>query len=328
MILDRRTFFTAAAGAMFVVPRGIAGPRPRFTSYPFALGVASGDPIADGIMLWTRVAPAPLEVGGGMAPEAVDVVWEVAADEAFQRVVRSGTVAARPEAAHTLNVDVRGLDSDRVYWYRFRTYGAGGSVESPVGLTRTAPRAYADVNEFRFAYASCQKYDDGFYTAHQHLANEDVRVVLFLGDYIYESAADEKVTRSHTLSEAMTVDDYRRRYALYRSDSELQRTHRSFPWMIVWDDHELFNDYAGQDVASHADTRARQRAAYQAFAEHMPIRGLRAPGHDRFQMYRRVPLGRLANLALLDTRQYRYGEGCGGRLREPCAERRGSRRTA
>jgi alkaline phosphatase D len=325
-MLDRRAFL-ATAGAMFVLPRGVAGQRPRFTADPFALGVASGDPIADGIVLWTRLAPAPLDVGGGMPDAPVDVIWEVADDEAFRRIVRSGTVTARPDAAHSVTADVRGLRDDRVYWYRFRTYGTGGAVESPTGRTRTAPRPDAAVNEFRFAYASCQKYDDGLYTAHRHIADDDVRMVLFLGDYIYEGAGEPGAVRPHTLTEALTLDDYRRRYALYRSDPDLQLAHRAHPWMIVWDDHELFNDYSGHTVAAQAATRARQRGAYQAFAEHMPIRGLRTPGHDALQMHRRLSIGTLANLCLLDTRQYRSPAACGDGLQHDCVERRDATRT-
>lgn len=325
-VLDRRTFM-AVTGAMFVVPHGVSGQRPRFDHYPFSLGVASGDPVPDGVILWTRLAPEPL-VGSGMPPGvSVAVQWEVAADEAFRRVVRRGTVTARADAAHTVHVDVRGLESDRWYWYRFRTYGSGGPVDSPTGRTRTAPRPDAAIDEFRFAFASCQRYEDGYYTAHRHMSDEDLRMVLFLGDYVYESVAEPATPRHHGLDEAQTLDDYRRRYALYRSDADLQRAHQSFPWLIVWDDHELLNDFAGQAARRDPRLAARRRAAYQAFAEHMPIRARLARGGDSLQMYRRLAVGRLANICLLDTRQYRSLPACDGGLQDGCADARDPRRT-
>jgi alkaline phosphatase D len=331
--IDRRTFL-ASAGALLVP----FTPSARSTSDPFSLGVASGDPIDDGVMLWTRLAPDPLLPGGAMPAEAIEVGWEVAHDEAFQRIVRRGRVQARPEAAHTVHVDVRGLDADRVYWYRFHAgsgrsdagrsaAGRSDSHVSPIGRTRTAPRPGAPLAECRFAFASCQKYEDGHYTAHRHLASEDVRMVLFLGDYIYEGPSDADAPRRHPLREAMTLDDYRQRYALYRSDPDLQRAHQAFPWLVVWDDHELFNDYAGDVVSRDPRLRARQQAAYQAFAEHMPIRARLAPGHAALQMYRGLALGQLANLSLLDTRQYRSPHACGEGVQRPCAAFRDAGRT-
>lgn len=315
--IDRRAFL-AGLGAAFIVPRGLAGQRPRYTANPFSLGVASGDPLADRVILWTRLAPHPLD--GGMTPEPVDVQWEVAHDERFTRIVRSGVVTTRAESAHTAHVDVHGLESDRGYWYRFRTYGIGGAIESPAGRTRTAPRADAVVDNYRFAVASCQKYDDGLYTVHRHLADEDASMVVFLGDYIYEGQGDPSAVRPHALTESITLDDYRRRYALHRSDRDLQRAHQAFPWMIVWDDHELFNDYAGQAVSADPAARRRRQAAYQAFAEHMPLRSRLAPGHGSLQMYRQLAIGGLANLCLLDTRQYRSPSACGGGLHRSCPE--------
>ncbi len=298
--IDRRTFL-ASAGALLVAPA-------RSTSYPFSLGVASGDPIDDGVMLWTRLAFDPLAPGGAMPGETIEAGWELAHDEGFRKIVRRGRVEARPEAAHTVHVDVRGLDADRVYWYRFHAgpgrseAGRSDTHVSPIGRTCTAPRPGAPLTECRFAFASCQKYEDGHYTAHRHLASEDVRMVLFLGDYIYEGLSDADAPRRHPLREAMTLDDYRQRYALYRSDPDLQRAHQAFPWLVVWDDHELFNDYSGEVVSRDPRLRARQQAAYQAFAEHMPIRARLAPGHATLQMYRGLALGQLANLSLLDTR--------------------------
>ena len=224
-------------------------------------------------------------------------------------------------------MDVTGLEPDRGYWYRFRTFGAGVAVESPAGRTRTAPSAGAEVNDYRLIVASCQKYDDGLYTAHRHVADEDARMVVFLGDYIYEGTGDPSSVRPHTLSESTTLDDYRRRHALYRSDPDLQRAHQALPWMIVWDDHELFNDYAGLAVTADPAARARRMAAYQAFAEHMPLRSRFVPGHASLQIYRQLTIGRLATLCLLDTRQYRSPSACGGGLHRACAEANAPGRT-
>jgi len=318
MSIDRRHFLAGAA-ALLLLPRPSQAQRFRLDRYPFSLGVASGDPTSDGVVLWTRLAPEPL-AGGGMPAVAVDLAWEVATDEHFRRVVRRGTARARPESAHTVHVDVRGLDAGRWYWYRFHVRGAGGLVESPAGRTRTAPRPGSSVDALTLGVASCQRYDDGFYTAHAHLASEDLHLVLFLGDYIYEGAAIAGTPRSHPPTEATTLADYRHRYALYRTDPDLQRAHQSFPWMVTWDDHELFNDYAGQAVRETAGLRARQRAAYQAFVEHMPLRARLAPGWSDLRMYRGLPLGQLANLHMLDTRQYRSAQVCGGGVQRPCDE--------
>jgi alkaline phosphatase D len=315
--LGRRRFLAGAA-AMLVLPRGVAGQRPRFDRYPFTLGVASGDPLADGVVLWTRLAPEVLE-GGGMPPVPVGVVWEVSEDDQFRRIVRSGTATARAEAAHTVHVDVRGLAPAQWYWYRFRVYGTGGPIDSPVGRTRTAPRPDAVVDEFRFVSASCQRYDDGLYTAHRLLADEDVHLVLFLGDYIYEQAALAGTVRPHPPTAAATLADYRHRYALYKSDPDLQQSHQAFPWMVIWDDHEVFDDYAGQVVRGDPALRLRQRAAYQAFLEHIPSRASLASHDNAVQMYRRVSLGRLATLHMLDTRQYRSAHVCGDGVQHPCA---------
>src|SRR6266566_3536763 len=187
--MDRRAFLGASARLAALAALGqLAGCVPtqafKFDKDPFALGVASGDPLADGVVLWTRLAPEPL-TGGGMGTTPVDVEWLVARDDAMKAVIRSGTVSALPELAHSVHVEVGGLDPDRVYWYRFRAGGA----ESPIGRTRTAPAAGTVPQAIRFAFASCQNYAHGYYTAHASLAREDLYAVLFLGDYIYEGTA-------------------------------------------------------------------------------------------------------------------------------------------
>jgi alkaline phosphatase D len=330
MVLTRRRFLGRSArmaalsalwaDALMVDPRALAAPRQpssRFPHSPFALGVASGDPLDDGVVIWTRLALDPLAVGGGLTPEAVRVVWEVAEDERFAKMVARGNVDAQPARAHAVHVEVNGLRPARPYWYRFRV----GSWESPVGRTRTAPAAGAAVDRVRFAFASCQRWEHGYFTAYRHLATEDVDVVLHLGDYIYEYAPQADAVRPVTGGETMSLDDYRQRYALYRSDPDLQATHAAFPWVVTWDDHEVDNDYAdlhAEDDAPRDGFVRRRAAAYQAYYEHMPLRAERRPRGPDMALYRGLPYGRLLDFAVLDTRQYRTAQPCGNRLGPLC----------
>jgi alkaline phosphatase D len=206
---------------------------------PFQLGVASGEPSADGFVIWTRLAPKPLE-GGGMLRELVEVGWEVATDEKFTRVVRRGRAVATPPLAHAVHVEFHGLESSRWYWYRFR---AGGEI-SPVGRTRTMPSVDSQPDRVRFTFASCQHYEQGFFTAYQHMAADDLDLVVHLGDYIYEGATSQNGVPKHIGSELESLDEYRNRYAQYRTDEHLQSVHAAFPWLMTWDDHEFDNDYA------------------------------------------------------------------------------------
>jgi len=282
---------------------------------PFTLGVASGDPLPDGVVLWTRLAPDPLEPDGGMDRRSYPVEWEVATDEHFGRVVRRGQATARPELAHTVHVDVRGLAPWRDYHYRFRS---GGYV-SPVGRTRTAPLPGQLVPELRLAVASCQASWDGWYTAHRDLASRRHDVVLFLGDYIYEFGLDLGVRPEdgdpRNVEPAVSLDDYRRRYAAYKLDRDLQAAHLSAPWIVVPDDHEVTDNWAGDTAptrgygASAASRRMpfllRRAHAFRAYWEHMPLRLAQQPHGADAQLYRRLRYGRLAELSMLDTRQYR-----------------------
>ena len=277
----------------------------KFDKDPFTLGVASGDPLPDGIVLWTRLAPDPLR-GGGIPKSAVDVEFLVARDEAMNDVVRSGTVSALPELAHSVHAEVGGLEPDRMYWYRFRAGGA----ESPTGRTRTAPAGDSSPRTFRFAFASCQNYTQGFYTAHANLAREDLDAVVFLGDYIYEGTARGNVVRDYARTGwGFTLADYRDRYAQYKTDPDLRAAHAAFPWIVTWDDHEVENNYAGgipkDDL--HKAALLQRAVAYQAFYEHMPLRGPRPQGPD-LQLYRSLSFGDLATFYVLDTRQYRSPE--------------------
>jgi alkaline phosphatase D len=293
-----------------------ATPVPGLADGAFALGVASGDPLPDAVVLWTRIAPDPTS-GGGAPAQGFAVQWEVAADERFARVMQRGEAAARPESAHSVHVDVKGLQPARDYFYRFRA----GTQLSPVGRTRTAPAAGARTERVRLALASCQDYQNGFYTAHAGIAAEDLDAVLFVGDYIYEYDPRSRLPgRAHTapqrpgLDQLRTLADYRNRHAQYKTDPDLQAAHAAHPWIVTWDDHEVENNHAG--LVDEADdtgpkrqdraTFARQRAAaYQAYFEHLPIRPAQVPGSPDYLIYRRFGFGDLVSLSVLDTRQYR-----------------------
>ena len=288
----------------------------RWAATPFALGIASGDPASDGVVLWTRLAPDPLN-GGGVEPAAIDVTWEVAEDDKLAKVVKRGTVSARPESAHAVHVEVDGLRPDRWYWYRFRS----GSEESPVGRTRTLPAANANVDRMRFAFVSCQHYEQGLYTAYRHLSRDDHDLVFHLGDYIYEGPGVDGRVRKHDSPEIVSLDDYRRRYALYQSDPDLQAAHAAFPWFLTWDDHEVDNNYAG-DLSERLDPvdvfLLRRAAAYQAYYEHMPLRRSSVPKGPSLQLYREFSYGTLASFCILDTRQFRTDQPCGDGSKPPC----------
>jgi alkaline phosphatase D len=292
--------------------------RPRFTRTPFALGVASGDPSADGMVIWTRLAPSPLEPGGGMTPGPIEVQWEIARDERFANVVQRGRTTARDAWAHAVHVEIDGLDADRPYWYRFRA----GDALSPAGRTRTLPRAGTDVDRLRFAFCSCQHYEQGLYTAHRHLAGEDLDVVFFLGDYIYEGPGTPGRVREHLGPEIVTLEDYRRRYAQYKSDPDLQAAHAACPWIVTPDDHEVENNYAAEVSETNEPVDvflARRAAAYRAYYEHMPLRRTSMPQGPWLPVYRRFSYGALASFFVLDERQYRSDQVCGDGAGPPCA---------
>jgi alkaline phosphatase D len=274
---------------------------------PFTLGVASGDPTPRSVVLWTRLAPDPLH-GGGMPDQDVAVVWEVATDAAFATLVGSGTDTARSQYAHTVHVEAQ-LEAapGAALHYRFRA----GQYTSPTGITRLAPPADQAVDTCNFVSASCQHYESGFYVVHHEIADKQPDFVVFLGDYIYEGGAgtvgQNDNVRTHGTDTCTTLDDYRNRYALYKGDADLQAAHAACPWLVTWDDHEVANNYAGPSV--DADRRA---AAYQAWWEHQPV-ALPPPvdGQD-FTIYRSFTWGSLLTVAVLDGRQYRSDQTCGG----------------
>lgn len=307
-MVGRRDFLLASSLAL-AAPRLWA--RPAFSAYPFSLGVASGAPLPDGVVLWTRLAPDPLN-GGGLPPADIEVRWEIARDEAFRNVVRQGKARAGAHEAHSVHVEADGLEPARWYWYRFMA----GDAISPVGRTRTAPAAGAAAERLRLAFASCQQYEQGFYAAHRHMAAEDLDLVVFLGDYIYESSWGVRHVRKHEAPEPYSLEQYRNRYARYKSDPDLQESHAAFPWLVTWDDHEVDNDYAN-DRSEDLDPNflVRRAAAYQAYWEHMPLRASARPNGPHMRLYGRHDFGGLARFFVLDGRQYRDHQVCPRYLR-------------
>ena len=301
--------------------------RPRLRADPFTLGVASGDPLPDRCVIWTRLAPFPFEPQGGMNGQRTRVGWEVADDDTFSRIVRSGEATAAPELGFSVHVDVEGLEPGREYAYRFLI--AEGS--SPIGRLRTAP-APGDDAALRMAVVSCQHYETGFFTAFDHVAREELDLVAHLGDYIYEYAAILERVREHHGLEIQTLDDYRNRYAQYKADPALQAAHARCPWIVTWDDHEVDNNYAGgfgENVfESEEQMRLRRAMGYQAWWEHQPVRVPRARSWSDLDIRRAFSWGRTAQLWVLDTRQYRSDQACGDRVqRVPCEGWADSRRT-
>ena len=311
-LFGRRGFLTSAGATLLytaIAPHAL----PRVATaaslgdYPFTLGVASGDPVSDGVVLWTRLAPRPFE-GGGMPHQPVAVQWRIARDEGMRSIVQRGAVLALPELGHSVHVEVEGLQPSRWYWYQFKV----GNETSPIGRTRTAPAA-GTPEAVRFAFVSCQHYAQGIYYAHKHLSEEVLDFGVHLGDYIYEGRATSLVGRPHLPDHEITsIEDYRIRHAQYRSDPYLQAVHKAFPWIVTWDDHETENDYAGlapENPADPADNQpdfaSRRARAYQVYYEHMPLRAAQLPTGPNLQLYRHVAFGDLLSLYVLDTRQYR-----------------------
>jgi alkaline phosphatase D len=273
------------------------------------------------VLLWTRLAPTPYQADSGLPQERVTVRWELAGDERFRRVVRRGTATAHPEFHHSVHVEVGGLAPDRVFYYRFRA----GSWVSETGRTRTAPASRSRVAGLKLAAVSCQAYHDGYFTAYGHLAEDDVDVVFHLGDYLYEYAVNsvggyrnytDRVLPDLFNRETVTLEDYRLRYALYKTDPDLRAAQAAHPFVVTWDDHETENNYA-DDIPENdvppEEFLLRRAAAYRAYWENQPLRSPQRPKGPDMRLYRRLVWGRLAQFDILDTRQYRsnqaYGDG-------------------
>jgi len=301
--------------------------------YPFTLGVASGEPSADGFVLWTRLAPQPLAPDGeGGVVSPVSVTWEIAADEAMRQLVRSGSGETNSRFAHCVHVEVDGLEPARPYWYRFAALGE----QSPVGRAITAPAPDASPPQMRFAFASCSHWETGYFSAYRHMVRENPDLVLFLGDYIYEyaypAAIADRLVRQHDSPTPTDLAGYRNRYALYRTDPDLQALHRAAPCLMTWDDHEVENDYANEWSERMETTPQeflqRRAAAYQAYYKHMPLRARAIPRGSALRLHERFRFGDLVTFSLLDGRQYRSRQACevpplrrGHVAPDSCAER-------
>jgi alkaline phosphatase D len=321
--ISRRTLLkTGGAFAAGITLAGIAGGpafgQAIFPDDPFTLGVASGDPGPTGVVLWTRLAPNPLAVGGGMPPEAFEVEYELSQDADFHAIVRKGSTVALPDEAHSARAEITGLGPEHEYYYRFRA----GDWISPVGRTHTRPNGNAMVRSLTFAFVSCQNYAEGYFTPYDEIAaSEDIETVIFLGDYIYEGR--NSGPRTHEPQKTIqTLDDYRIRHGQYKTDPSLQRAHAAHPWLITWDDHEFWNNYADDDTdqtppVPAAQVLVRRAAAYRAFWEHMPLARDRKPVGPDLQLYRRFRWGQMATFNVLDGRQYRSDQNATCRSRDP-----------
>ncbi len=302
---SRRHLIIAAAGlglARQAAAQGLETGR-SVAADPFALGVASGDPSLDGFVIWTRLI-GPM--GEALDAPAVPVAYEIAADEGFARIVRTGRAAASPRLGHSVHVEVAGLEPGRPYWYRFQALG----VVSPAGRAVTAPRHAASA---RIAVTSCQHYEQAWFSAYRDMIAAQPDLIVQLGDYIYESASTTPTVRKFGSAEPTDLAAYRRHHALYKSDPDLRAAHAAAPWIVTWDDHEVQNDYAdlanirAVDPAVFAQRRA---AAYQAYFEHMPLRPSRWAGPAGPRLYRQIGWGDLFSMPVLDGRQYRSGQAC------------------
>lgn len=341
MDLTRRAFLgmagatvaTAATATLPLPARRALGASRALKDAPFTLGVASGEPFPSGMVLWTRLAPDPLALdgSGGVAPRPVAVRWEVAEDEAFSRVVQRGLEVTRPETGHTVHAEVDGLRAGREYFYRFRAE----SEISPVGRTRTAP-APGSTTPLRLGFASCSMFEHGYFTAYRHMAEDDLDLMIHLGDYIYEHGPSEFRSptgnvRPFANGHIRTLADYRIRHAQYRTDPDLQAAHGAAPWIVTWDDHEVDNNWADEVPEADGQTReaflARRAAALQAYWENMPLRRSAFPVGIDLPLHRRLAWGSLAAFHVLDTRQYRSDQACGDGSRIDCVERLDPSRT-
>jgi len=341
VMLDRRKLLKVGAGSvgLTAAARVLPAWARDGAADPFTQGVASGDPAPDGFVIWTRLAPQPLAPDGmGGVVGDVPVRWAVAEDEDMRHVVAQGVATAGDRFNHSVHIEVGGLQPARPYWYRFAAMGA----QSAIGRSGTAPRPDQPLDRLRFAFVSCSHWEEGWFTAYRRIAEENPDLIVFLGDYIYEynntGARAAGRPRLHEGPEAMDLPTYRLRYALYRTDPDLQALHASAPALMTWDDHEVENDYADR-WSEHPETPPdaflkRRAAAYQVFYENMPLRRASLPRGPDMRVYDRFRFGRLVEMPILDGRQYRSMGACptptwrGGHVAPPsCAEREDPKRT-
>ncbi len=308
------------AGALYGAGRSAAAPAapPRPRSHDvFAHGVASGDPLPDRVILWTRVSPTPAATPGSGVGAPVQVTWRIGTDSALRSVVASGTTTTGPERDFTVKIDATGLSPDTRYWYEFALTSAGTTHRSPIGATRTAPPADADVSRVRFGVVSCANWEAGYFGAYRHLlGRRDLSAIVHLGDYYYEYKTGEYTGKGHAIrvhaprNEARTLRDYRIRHAQYKTDTDLAALHRALPWICTWDDHESADNSWLGGAENHSPSEgswaARKAAAERAYYEWMPVRPPADAGG--LHLYRRLRFGNLLDLSMLDLRTYRDRE--------------------
>lgn len=328
-MFSRRQFLAAASAAPLLgAPAILRAQEMRFIDYPFRLGAASGDPASDGFVIWTRLCPDPLAPGWGMPMAPIAVTWEVAEDSRFATIAARGEAVARPELGHAVHVEVAGLKPDRPYFYRFRC----GGERTATARVRTLPPAGAPLSRVRFAFAGCQHYEMGLYTAWRHLSRDkDLAFVYHYGDYIYEGRQiayppvidQPPFVRSFGSHECFTLDDYRRRYAITKLDADLQAAHHAVAFMPCIDDHEVVNNWVGaQDMNGTPPELflTRRAAAFQAWYEHMPVRASSFPRGGGMAVARDRLIGDLLDLRILDTRQFRSDQPCDDGFKPACPE--------
>jgi len=328
--LDRRSLLKGTVGLGLAATWPIGGAslaRAQFRAFPFSLGVASGEPSPDGFVIWTRLAPEPLVPLGGMTTLAAEVTWEIAEDPGMSRVIRTGTATARIELAHSVHVEIGGLEPARDYFYRFRAGGA----DSAIGRARTLPRPDAQPAELKFGVAGCQAWEGGFFTTWRRIAEENFDFLFHYGDYIYEYRPITVDRENRPLPRTMPADfracytltEYRRRYALYKGDPDLQAAHASCPFLPSFDDHEVANNWADDNDPFGGPVEAflfRRATAFQAWYEHMPVRRRMMPRGPDVIAYRSFRFGTLANMAVLDTRQFRTKQPCSNGFKADCGD--------
>ena len=338
--LSRRTIIKAFGTGLAIPAIGHAENflGKKDTVFPF--GVASGDPAEDGFVVWTRLGTLPLRYGVAPdLPQKVPVSWEISEDEDMHRIVQKGQTYAAAMNGYSVHVEIQGLKPGRPYWYRFRAQG----TQSGIGRSRTFPISGQAVSSLRVAVASCAHWEMGWYSAYRHLANEHPDIVLFLGDYIYEHNAPPArqglTVRSYGASEATDLEGYRWRYGLQKTDPDLQKAHAVAPWLPIWDDHEIEDDYSGVWPSSPEESaeafRRRRLAAWQAWYENMPVRKNVRIADGGMRIYRRIKFGDLAIIDLMDGRQYRSRQPCpvppkygdGRIISESCPDFHDARRT-
>lgn len=313
----RRDLLKAISLATVILPfPSLAWAQRKFDKNPFLLGVASGSPSDSSIVLWTRLIDEGI-FSSNLPNLPIEVKWEIAKDRQFLQIVQSGISLAVPALAHSVHVEVNQLPPNQWFFYRFQV----GDQVSAIGRTRTLPDPNQAIDQLKLAYASCQNYEHGYFTAYKFMRTENVDLVMFLGDYIYEYGPGRRGIRAHDSGPVISLDEYRKRYVLYKKDQYLQAMHAACPWLMTWDDHEVQNDYAGLNAGTLSsgvsDFPKRRASAYQAYYEHMPLKSsVLIEGIDglmkgsEMRIYGDFQYGKLANITMLDDRQYRDPNVC------------------